>query len=327
MSPLLHVETLRIAAGPHAPALVDGISLELDRGKALGLVGESGAGKTLACLALLRLLPEGLHIQDGRIRLDGQELTALTDTEIRRLRGGRIGMVLQNPLSSLNPLMRIGDQIGEAFAVHRGVRGRTALWKLAVEALRAVRIPTPEQRVSAYAHQFSGGMRQRVAIAMNIACAPDLLIADEPTTALDATIRLQVLRLLGDIRRERRMALILVTHDLPMVARFCDDVAVMYAGRIVERGPVEAIFANPAHPYTRGLIGATPRLDGRRRLATIAGQPPSPGSIASGCAFAPRCDVADAGCRQGRIDLLDLGEQRAAACRKPFARPPAEAAA
>jgi len=271
---------------------VDGISFEVHEGETLGLVGESGSGKTMTCLSILRLLPRhGGGRIDGSIKLDGAELTTLSEGEMAQdIRGQQVAMISQDPMTSLNPVFTVGDQVSGPFLYHKLVRTVREAWKKAAEGLRRVRIPSPEQRLKNYPHQFSGGMRQRVATAMAIACSPRLLIADEPTTALDVTIQVQMMALLKSIQRDSKVGIILITHDLSIVAGLCHRIAVMYAGRIVETGKVRDIYKNPAHPYTQALLEAIPHLGQKReRLAAIPGQPPSLLDPPAGCRFAPRC--------------------------------------
>jgi len=270
---------------------VDGVSLHVDEGETLGLVGESGCGKTMTGLSLLRLLPKGAgRIAGGSICLDGEELTELSEREMARsVRGRRIAMIAQDPMTSLNPVFSIGDQVASPFRSHAIARG-ARLRQAVVDVLSRVRIPSPAERLGDYPHQFSGGQRQRIAAAMAIACTPRLLIADEPTTALDVTIQVQIIALLRRIQAETGVGIILITHDLAVAASLCARIAVMYAGRIVETGPVRQIYRAPAHPYTQALLEAIPRLGGqRRRLAAIPGQPPSLLDLPAGCRFAPRC--------------------------------------
>jgi oligopeptide/dipeptide ABC transporter ATP-binding protein len=301
-----------------AARLVDGVSFAVRAGRTLGLVGESGSGKSVTCLSVLGLPPRGVQVSEGRILFDGEDLRTQTPAQLNALRGREIGMILQDPMTSLNPLLTIGRQITEMFRYRDGIASRAERRARAIDLLRRVRIPAPESRLDSYPHQFSGGMRQRVAIAINLACNPRLLIADEPTTALDITVRLQILDLLREVQSERGTAIVLVTHDLHLVRRYCDDVAVMYAGRIVEQGPVEAVFARPRHPYTKGLLGAVPRLrDLQHRLTVIPGQPPLPGSIAQGCRFAPRCPRAQADCASTYPAMRALDSQRSVACWHP----------
>jgi len=272
---------------------VDGVSFALDEAETLGLVGESGSGKSMTCLSLVRLVPRpAARIVGGEVRLDGEDLLAKSDAEMQQIRGRKVAMILQDPMSSLNPVFSIGMQMREPLAMYHRLRG-AAVTARAAELLAAVRIPSPETRLRAFPHQLSGGMRQRVVGAMAIAGPPRLLIADEPTTSLDLTIQAQYLGLLKELQQRHRFAMIFVTHNLGIVARTCDRVAVMYAGRIVEIGPVRRIFTEPAHPYTRALLESIPRFGARReRLTAIAGQPPDLASLGAGCAFAPRCPAA-----------------------------------
>lgn len=318
MSEILRVENLttRLSARDGGGAAVDGVSFSVHRGRTLGLVGESGSGKSLTCLSILRLLPQGMRAAGGSVRFKGEELFDKSDADMTGIRGGQIGMILQDPMTSINPLFTVGNQIAEVFRHHRGITGRRNLWNQAIETLRRVRIPAAEERVGSYPHQFSGGMRQRISIGMNVGCEPDLLIADEPTTALDVTIRLQILTLLREIQEARGMAMILVTHDLHLVSRFCDEVAVMYGGRIIEQGPTARVFSAPVHPYTRGLIGAVPRISlNPQRLAVIPGQPPAAGQFGEGCRFAPRCAEATPRCvSHYPVDRRFENGQRAVSC-------------
>jgi oligopeptide/dipeptide ABC transporter ATP-binding protein len=277
---------------------VDGVSFSVGEGRTLGLVGESGSGKSMTCLSIVRLVPRpAARILGGRVRLDGEDLLAKREPEMQRIRGRKVAMVLQDPMSSLNPVFSIGMQMREPVASYHGLRGR-ALTARAAELLAAVRIPSPAARLRAFPHQLSGGMRQRVVGAMAIAAPPRLLIADEPTTSLDLTIQAQYLDLLKELQQRHRLAMIFVTHNLGIVARMCDEVAVMYAGRIVEMGPVRRIFTAPVHPYTRALLESVPRLGARRdRLTAIEGQPPDLATLGPGCAFAPRCPQAMDRCR------------------------------
>ncbi|QCI65868.1 ABC transporter ATP-binding protein [Phreatobacter stygius] len=294
----------------HVRAL-HGIDLTVRRGEAVGLVGESGCGKSITWLAALRLLGPRARV-GGRVELDRQNLLDLPETELSRVRGSRIAMIFQDPASSLNPVHRIGAQIGEALTLHKGLTGEAARAE-AKRLIDRVRIPAAATRLDAYPHELSGGMNQRVMIAMALAGDPDLLVADEPTTALDATIQAQILDLIDEIRRDTGMALVLISHDLGVVADLCDRVVVMYAGRIVEEAPVDALFDEPGHPYTRGLLAALPDLDGpRRRLTAIPGTVPAPGRLPHGCAFAPRCAFAEAGCSERVPVLAGAGDHRIA---------------
>ncbi|HUM17022.1 MAG TPA: ABC transporter ATP-binding protein [Candidatus Nitrosotalea sp.] len=277
---------------------VDGVSFALGEGETLGLVGESGSGKSMTCLSLVRLVPRSAaRALGGQVLLDGEDLLAKTEAEMQKIRGRRIAMILQDPMSSLNPVFSIGMQMREPVALYHGLRGR-ALTARAAELLAAVRIPSPAQRLRSFPHQLSGGMRQRVVGAMAIAAPPRLLIADEPTTSLDLTIQSQYLGLLTELQERHRFALIFVTHNLGIVAKMCDRVAVMYAGRIVETGPVRRLLTRPAHPYTRALLESIPRLGTRsERLTAIEGQPPDLARLPRGCAFAARCPSVMDRCR------------------------------
>ncbi len=285
------------ARGTRVTRAVDSVSLTLHAGGSLGIVGESGSGKTTLALSILRLLPPAGRIVGGELRFDGEDLRAKSASEMRRIRGKRITMILQDPMASLNPLFTIGDQVAEPIRVHAGA-SRIGAWEKARELLQAVRIPAPEARVREYPHQMSGGMRQRIVGAIAISCGPRLLIADEPTTSLDLTIQAQYLKLLKELQGQHALAMIFITHNLGIVAKMCDHVAVMYAGRIVEAGPVRQIFNAPAHPYTKALLESIPRLgDSRQRLTAIDGQPPDLAALPRGCAFHPRCPKVMDRCR------------------------------
>ena len=325
-APLLSVEDLSIRLGRGAN-VVDGVSFAVGRGETLCLVGESGCGKSLTALALMGLLARPpLEVTGGRAIFEGQDLLSLPEPRMRALRGDRLGMIFQEPMTALNPAFTVGDQIAEA--VRRKGASRPEAEARALEMLRRVRIPAPEKRMAAYPHQLSGGMRQRAMIAMALANDPALLIADEPTTALDVTIQAQVLALVRQLQAEMGMAMILITHDLGVVAEVAQKVAVMYAGRIVEAGPVEAIFADPQHPYTIGLIGSMPSLGGRSgRLATIPGLVPTPDAMPEGCRFAERCPFAGPDCAAAPA-LRSLGPGHSVAChRAPLEDLATEAAA
>jgi peptide/nickel transport system ATP-binding protein len=295
---------------------VDGATFVVRRGETLGIVGESGSGKSMTCLSILRLVPEpGGRIVGGEIVFDGEDLLAKSPEEMRRLRGSRIAMILQDPMASLNPALTVGEQIAETLRLHRGLRGR-ALDERILELLRQVRISDPERRVHAYPHQMSGGIRQRVAGAIAISCQPSLLIADEPTTSLDVTIQAQYLRLLKEIQGETDLAMVFVTHDLGIVAKLCDRVAVMYAGRIVEMGTTREIFNRPRHPYTIGLLNCLPMLRRDRPLRAIEGQPPDLANVPPGCSFAPRCPLAEPACQEQRPALDRAAPDHLVACRR-----------
>ena len=317
---LLRVAGLRVRLrGPAGPVeAVRGIGFSLERGQTLGIVGESGCGKSMTALALLGLLPEGGAIE-GSVRFEGRELAGLADAELCRLRGNRIAMVFQEPMTALNPLHTIGRQIAEPLRLHRGLSAQAARAE-AGQLLQRVGMPNAFARLDAYPHQLSGGQRQRALIAVALSCGPDLLIADEPTTALDVTIQAQILELIVDLVRERGMALILISHDLGVIAETVDRVAVMYAGRIVEQGPVAAVFARLAHPYSRGLFAAIPRLGGGRsgggsgRLAAIPGRVPDLAALPTGCAFAGRCAFAVESCRHAEPPEQAVGPEHSAVC-------------
>ena len=318
VTPILEVANLRVSfAGDNRrdTLAVDGIGFSLERGRTLGIVGESGSGKSVTSLAIMGLLPKDTARVGGSVRFDGEELLRAPEGKLRDLRGDRMAMIFQEPMTSLNPSYTIGDQIGEAVIRHRGASKREARAR-AIEMLRRVRIPSPEQRVDDYPHQFSGGMRQRAMIAMALACDPRLLIADEPTTALDVTIQAQILDLLRDLRAEGEASIILITHDLGVVAELVDEVAVMYAGQIVERAPVEVLFSQPQHPYTVGLLGSLPRLDQKReRLAAIDGAVPDMTAPPPGCRFAARCPFVEPACREGEMPTLSVGDNHLTRCR------------
>ena len=336
--PLLDVRhlTTRFSTRQGEVCSVDDVSLTIDEGEAVSLVGESGCGKSVTALSILRLVASPGRIVGGQVFFAGRDLLGLTANEMREVRGNDIAMIFQDPMTSLNPVMTVGAQIAEAIRRHRRVSRREAAAQ-AIEGLREVAIPSPEMRARQYPHEMSGGMRQRVMIAMALACDPRLLIADEPTTALDVTIQAQILELLAGLRRRRNLALLLITHDLGVVAETVDRVAVMYSGRIVEEAPVREIFAAPRHPYTEGLLRAAPRLtpvgadDGRptgalfgpesahvrgKRLETIEGQVPNPHNLPPGCHFAPRCGHARSLCNEGRIEPVRLTDLHLSLCRR-----------
>jgi peptide/nickel transport system ATP-binding protein len=297
---------------------VDGVSLSVDAGECLGIVGESGSGKSMTALSVMRLLPGGGDITGGSIVLDGTDITSLGEDKMRHVRGNLAGMVFQDPMTSLNPTMKIGDQIAESVRIHRGASREQAMAR-AVEVLGLVGMPRPEERVGSYPHQLSGGMRQRVMIAMALACEPKLLIADEPTTALDVTIQKQILELIDDLRQRLGMAVILVTHDLGVIAGRADRVAVMYAGRIVETTDTATLFANPRHPYTEALFEALPEKSGVTRLYNIPGQPPDLTAPPPGCKFAPRCRYVQAKCKATEPLITDGGSGHEYRCYFPVA--------
>src|SRR5213083_2881109 len=316
--PLLQIDNLSThyvsARGTRVVRAVDDVSLRIDAGETLGIVGESGSGKSTLALTILRLLPPAARVASGRMLFEGEDLLEKSDAEMRRVRGKRIAMILQDPMALLNPLFSIGDQVGEPIRVHEGAN-RASAWKRAVALLKSVRIASPETRATQFPHEMSGGMRQRIVGAIGISCGPRLLIADEPTTSLDLTIQAQYLSLLRELQRAQGLALIFITHNLGIVARMCDKVAVMYGGRIVESGPVRRIFGAPAHPYTRALIASIPKLgDSNGRLTAIEGQPPDPAALPEGCAFHPRCPVRLEKCATERPRDSVVGDEHRTAC-------------
>jgi peptide/nickel transport system ATP-binding protein len=317
MTDLLTIEGLRTTFRTQNGeiAAVDGVDLSVAKGRTLGIVGESGCGKSILSLSVMRLVPPPGRIAAGRISFDGRNLLDLSPGEMRGLRGNRIAMIFQEPMTSLNPVFTAGDQITEAMRAHDRTASSADLRARAIAALGRVRIPAPERRFDEYPHQMSGGMRQRVMIAMALACAPDLLIADEPTTALDVTVQAQILDLLRDLQQETGMAIILITHDLGIVAEMADEVAVMYSGRVVERASGSAIFDDPQHPYTLGLLGSIPKIEEQRdRLLAIEGTVPPPFDLPSGCRFHPRCVFADAACTAQDPPLRILNDSHRVAC-------------
>jgi peptide/nickel transport system ATP-binding protein len=315
---LLDVDDLTMSfpmAAGEARAL-DGVSFSLERGRVLGLVGESGCGKSMTALSILRLVPSPGRITGGSIRFEGRELLALREHEMRALRGAAIAMIFQEPMTALNPVLTVGSQVAEAIRLHRDV-SRHAAWQRAVALLDDVGIPDAAGRARDYPHQLSGGMRQRVMIAMAIACEPRLLLADEPTTALDVTIQAEILDLLRSLRERLGMAVVLITHDLGVVAEQADEVAIMYAGRIVEQAPTLELFEHPKHPYTRALLRSMPTLGRHRdRLEAIPGQVPGLLALPSGCSFRDRCPLAEAACAAGRPPLEEHAPGHRVACIK-----------
>src|SRR5215510_1838388 len=324
MAHLLEVRNLQTHFPTRAGLVraVNGVSFYLDRGELLGLVGESGCGKSMTALSVMRLIAPPGKIVNSEILFDGKDLLKLSDAEMREMRGDDIAMIFQDPMTSLNPVFTVGEQIGEALRLHRKLSKKQAR-QATIEAMREVSIPDPARRADDYPHQLSGGMRQRVMIAMAVSCNPELLIADEPTTALDVTIQAQILELLARLQEEFRLGLLLITHDLGVVAETADRVAVMYAGKIVEEASVKELFNNPRHPYTEGLLRAVPRLDEstadkKRRLRTIEGVVPNPLNLPHGCRFAPRCEHARDKCREGEIPLIELGAGHSSRCIRVF---------
>jgi oligopeptide transport system ATP-binding protein len=314
--PLLEVKNLRTTFrtedGP--VTAVNGLSFSLNAGETLGIVGESGSGKSVASLSIMRLLAKNASVSADAIMFDGDNLLHKTEAEMRRIRGNKIAMIFQDPMTSLNPVLSIGEQIMEAVRIHLGLNKKDARER-AIEMLQKVRIPSPEHRLGDYPHQFSGGMRQRVMIAMSLSCNPQLLIADEPTTALDVTIQAQILELMNEMQRETGAAIVLITHDLGVVAEVCKNVLVMYGGNMVEYATAEQLFETPRMPYTQGLLASLPRLDDseHRRLEPIQGQPPNLLHLPPGCAFAPRCTFRMPICAEP-VPLYDFGAGHVARC-------------
>jgi oligopeptide/dipeptide ABC transporter ATP-binding protein len=316
-NPILEVRDLvtRFGSPARGVTVVDGVGFSLYRGRTTALVGESGSGKTATALSVMRLVESSGATVAGAVRYDGQDLLALEERAMRHIRGARLGMVFQDPLTSLNPALRIGSQIAETILAHEAVSAGEA-WSRAVDLLKRVGLPAPAERARDYPHQFSGGMRQRVMIAAAIACSPEIIIADEPTTALDLTVQAKILRLLHELQRQMGAALLLITHDLGVVAAMADDVLVMYAGRIVERADVDTLFHAPRHPYTQALLACVLNIedDSRAPLEPIGGQPPDLRDPPPGCRFAPRCPRAVAACRQVDPQLLPVSNSQAVAC-------------
>jgi oligopeptide transport system ATP-binding protein len=318
MANLLEVENLKTQFFTQDGVVkaVDGVSFTLEPGETLGIVGESGCGKSITALSLMRLIPSPPgRIVEGKVLLDGQNVMAMSEEEVRHIRGNKIAMIFQDPMTSLNPVLTINRQISEALQLHLGMNAQQARERT-IELLRMVGIPNPEKRIDQYPHQFSGGMRQRVMIAMALSCNPDLIIADEPTTALDVTIQAQILDLLRTLQRDRGTAVILITHDLGVVAGMTDRINVMYAGHIVETASTEEIFGDPRHPYTLGLLKSIPRLDAERKtkLDPIRGLPPDLIDLPNMCPFQPRCDFAESVCEIQRPELREVAPGHRVAC-------------
>lgn len=320
MASLLEVSNLQTHFPTRAGLVraVNDVSFSVAEGELVGLVGESGCGKSITALSIMRLIYPPGRIAAGSIRFKGEELTTASEDRLREIRGNDIAMIFQDPMTSLNPVFTVGEQIAEALRLHRKL-DKKAAWTAAIEAMREVAIPSPERRASDYPHQLSGGMRQRVMIAMALACDPELLIADEPTTALDVTIQAQILELLDHLRRTRKLAVLLITHDLGVVAETADRVCVMYTGKIVEESGVDELFEEPKHPYTRGLFNSVPKLSApdierAERLETIEGTVPSPTELPPGCHFAPRCSYRMPECELGEIPLYEIGNDVRVRC-------------
>ncbi len=323
MEPLLSIENLKtyFFTSSGTVKTVDDVSLSVRSSGRLGIVGESGCGKSMTALSILRLVSSPGKIVGGKVFLDGAkknlDLISLPEQEMRKIRGGRIAMIFQDPMTSLNPVFTIGDQIEEAVALHQNLP-KNKRWEAVIESLRKVKIPDSERVAKSYPHELSGGMRQRAMIAMALSCKPDLLIADEPTTALDVTIQAQVLLLLKELQEELKMAFILITHDLGIIAETVEDVVVMYAGKVVERASTEKLFEHPRHPYTRALLQSVPTLESRGRLATIAGSVPDLSHLPQGCLYQDRCERVQSRCRQEDPPLFELAPGHDGRCFFPY---------
>ncbi|WP_339160900.1 ABC transporter ATP-binding protein [Siminovitchia sp. FSL H7-0308] len=319
IQPLLEVKHLRTTftteQGP--VAAVDDVTFRVNKGETVGVVGESGCGKSVTSESIMRLLNEKTTRYEGEVLFEGRNLLKLSKSEMRKIRGNKISMIFQDPMTSLNPVQTIGDQIAEVIVIHQKVSKGAAL-KKAEEMLKLTGIPAPEKRIHEYPHEMSGGMRQRVLIAMALACRPKVLIADEPTTALDVTIQAQILELIDDLKSELEMGVMMITHDLGVVAEVCQRVVVMYLGQVIEEGVVETLFFNPLHPYTKGLLKSIPQIDGDRteKLHVIKGVVPPLTAIPTGCRFAPRCAFADEQCKSSTPDLQEIGNGQKVRCWK-----------
>lgn len=304
---LLHIENLKTVISSKDGKLVpvDGVDITIPKGKTVGIVGESGCGKSMTAMSVMGLLPNTTHIEEGKILFQDMDLTKLNPKELRKITGDKISIIFQEPMTSLNPVIQVGKQVREAILLHEKVSKEEAKQRV-IEIFRQVGIPEPERRYNAYPHQLSGGLRQRVMIGMAMVCNPDLLIADEPTTALDVTIEAQILHLMRQLQKDKETSIMMITHNLGVVAEICDQVYVMYAGKVVESAEVHELFQNPKHPYTQGLLGALPKMDSRQRLNSIDGMVPTLKDMPTGCRFAPRCPMATQKCREEQPDLVDV---------------------
>jgi peptide/nickel transport system ATP-binding protein len=304
---LLHIENLKTVISSKDGKLVpvDGVDITIPKGKTVGIVGESGCGKSMTAMSIMGLLPNTTHIEEGKILFQDMDLTKLNPKELRKITGDKISIIFQEPMTSLNPVIQVGKQVREAILLHEKVSKEEAKQRV-IEIFRQVGIPEPERRYNAYPHQLSGGLRQRVMIGMAMVCNPDLLIADEPTTALDVTIEAQILHLMRQLQKDKGTSIMMITHNLGVVAEICDQVYVMYAGKVVESAEVHELFQNPKHPYTQGLLGALPKMDSRQRLNSIDGMVPTLKDMPIGCRFAPRCPMATQKCREEQPALVDV---------------------
>lgn len=312
---LLHIENLKTVISSKDGKLVpvDGVDIAIPKGKTVGIVGESGCGKSMTAMSVMGLLPNTTHIEEGKILFQDMDLTKLNPKELRKITGDKISIIFQEPMTSLNPVIQVGKQVREAILLHEKVSKEEAKQRV-IEIFRQVGIPEPERRYNAYPHQLSGGLRQRVMIGMAMVCNPDLLIADEPTTALDVTIEAQILHLMRQLQKDKGTSIMMITHNLGVVAEICDQVYVMYAGKVVESAEVHELFQNPKHPYTQGLLGALPKMDSRQRLNSIDGMVPTLKDMPTGCRFAPRCPMATQKCREEQPALVDVTAEHQVRC-------------
>ena len=312
---LLHIENLKtvISSKDWKLVPVDGVEITIPKGKTVGIVGESGCGKSMTAMSIMGLLPNTTHIEEGKILFQDMDLTKLNPKELRKITGDKISIIFQEPMTSLNPVIQVGKQVREAILLHEKVSKEEAKQRV-IEIFRQVGIPEPERRYNAYPHQLSGGLRQRVMIGMAMVCNPDLLIADEPTTALDVTIEAQILHLMRQLQKDKGTSIMMITHNLGVVAEICDQVYVMYAGKVVESAEVHELFQNPKHPYTQGLLGALPKMDSRQRLNSIDGMVPTLKDMPTGCRFAPRCPMATQKCREEQPALVDVTAEHQVRC-------------
>ena len=312
---LLHIENLKTVISSKDGKLVpvDEVDITIPKGKTVGIVGESGCGKSMTAMSIMGLLPNTTHIEEGKILFQDMDLTKLNPKELRKITGDKISIIFQEPMTSLNPVIQVGKQVREAILLHEKVSKEEAKQRV-IEIFRQVGIPEPERRYNAYPHQLSGGLRQRVMIGMAMVCNPDLLIADEPTTALDVTIEAQILHLMRQLQKDKGTSIMMITHNLGVVAEICDQVYVMYAGKVVESAEVHELFQNPKHPYTQGLLGALPKMDSRQSLNSIDGMVPTLKDMPTGCRFAPRCPMATQKCREEQPALVDVTAEHQVRC-------------
>ena len=318
---LLRIDQLKTVISSKDGKLVpvDGVSIQIPKGKTVGIVGESGCGKSMTAMSVMGLLPKNIHIEEGNIFLGETDLTRLSPKELRKITGGQISIIFQEPMTSLNPVIQVGKQVREAILLHEKISKEEAKQRV-IDIFRQVGIPEPEKRYHSYPHQLSGGLRQRVMIGMAMVCSPDLLIADEPTTALDVTIEAQILHLMRQLQKDKGTSILMITHNLGVVAEICDLVYVMYAGKVVESANVYEIFKNPMHPYSKGLMNALPKMDSSQRLESIDGMVPSLKNMPEGCRFAPRCPRAAKRCFAEEPPLVEMGSGHQVRCFDPFSR-------